>query len=433
MSGFLDDWLPPIPQNWRVKPLFALATERSRPNTGLPESRVLSLSYGKVVERDVESNYGLLPETFEGYNIVEPDDIVMRLTDLQNDQRSLRTGQVTERGIITSAYVTIVPSADLTPRFAHFLLHGYDLAKVFYRMGGGLRQSLKYADLKRLPLLVPPRSEQTRIANFLDEQTARIDALIAEKERLVGTLKNLRAEAIDHTVLGGEIKERGQPLNGLHVLGRAPRGWDVSRMKYELDYVTSGSRGWADYYADDGAIFIRIGNLTRDSITLDLADVQRVVLPNAAEGVRARVRPGDLLISITAYLGSVAVAPSEIEEAYVSQHVSLARPNFVRAIPDWLGYVVLSGVGKTFFDLQAYGGTKIQLSLDDIREMPVPLPSLDEQKRRIARLERRLAQLAHLEKHVAEHIALLREYRSSLISAAVTGQLDIDNFGRGAA
>ena len=159
MSGFLDDWLPPMPQNWRVQPLFTVATERVQPNTGFRESRVLSLSYGKVVERDVESNFGLLPETFESYNIVEPNDIVMRLTDLQNDQRSLRTGQVTEQGVITSAYVTIVPSADLTPRFAHYLLHGYDLAKVFYRMGGGLRQSLKYADL-------PPEIVYVQLASY---------------------------------------------------------------------------------------------------------------------------------------------------------------------------------------------------------------------------------------------------------------------------
>ena len=318
--------------------------------------------------------------------------------------------------------------------FLHWALQSTEVQAYYETAATGIsRYALGINDLGMTPLHLPDRPTQARIANFLDEQTARIDALIAEKERLVGTLKNLRAEAIDHTVLGGEIKVRGQPLNGLDVLGGAPRGWDVSRMKYELDYVTSGSRGWADYYADDGAIFIRIGNLTRDSITLDLADVQRVVLPDAAEGVRTRVRPGDLLISITAYLGSVAVAPREIEEAYVSQHVSLARPNFVRAIPDWLGYVVLSCVGKTFFDLQAYGGTKIQLSLDDIREMPVPLPSLGEQKRRIVRLEWRLARLAHLEKHVAEHITILREYRASLISAAVTGQLDIDNFKRGVA
>lgn len=271
----------------------------------------------------------------------------------------------------------------------------------------------------------PTKSVQERIANFLDEQTARIDALIAEKERLAGSLIGLRQQAVDCAILGSELPSRGQSLKGLEILGALPSSWTLSRMKFELEYVTSGSRGWADYYADDGTLFIRIGNLTRDSIGLDLSDIQRVALPNAAEGVRARVQGGDLLISITAYLGSVAVAPEDIEEAYVSQHVSLARPNRKRAHPKWLGYVVLSSVGKTFFDLQAYGGTKVQLSLEDIHELPVPLPSMHVQLGRIEMLESRLRNLDSLSAHIAEHIARLREYRSSLISAAVTGQLQL--------
>lgn len=269
------------------------------------------------------------------------------------------------------------------------------------------------------------RPEQEHIANFLDEQTARIDALIAEKERLANVLVTIKRDAIDAAVLGDGTGCSGQPLKGLEVLGAIPDGWTSSRMKFELKYVTSGSRGWAEHYANDGALFVRIGNLTRDSIDLDLSDVQRVALPDAAEGVRARVRQGDLLISITAYLGSVAVAPVNIEEAYVSQHVSLARPNCIRALPKWLGYVVLSSIGRTFFDLQAYGGTKVQLSLEDIRELPVPLPPTEVQRERIDLLEARLRRWDELAMHVHEHIARLREYRSSLVSAAVTGQLQL--------
>jgi len=175
-----------------MKPFYCVFTERNQPNVGLTVDKVLSLSYGRIVERDVESNHGLLPASFEGYNIVEPQDIVMRLTDLQNDQRSLRTGQVEERGVITSAYVTVTPAAEIKPRFAHYLLHGYDLAKLFYRMGGGLRQSMKFDDLKRMPVVLPPPADQQRIANFLDEQTARIDALIAEKELLICRLEEWR-------------------------------------------------------------------------------------------------------------------------------------------------------------------------------------------------------------------------------------------------
>lgn len=269
-------------------------------------------------------------------------------------------------------------------------------------------------------------SEQILIANFLEDKTARIDALIAEKERLLNVLKQQHFDAIDHAVLGGETSEGGPRLRGLEVLGALPEGWACSRMKFEIDYLTSGSRGWADFYSDTGALFVRIGNLTRDSLGLDLSDIQRVELPASAEGQRARVRPGDLLISITAYLGSVAVVSEDIEEAYVSQHVSLARPNSLRAVPKWLGYIVLSSIGRTFFELQAYGGTKVQLSLEDIRELPIPLPSKAVQDARISNLEEKLSRLGELTAHVEGHLVRLREYRLSLISAAVTGQLHLN-------
>jgi type I restriction enzyme S subunit len=275
------------------------------------------------------------------------------------------------------------------------------------------------------PVPVPEPETQAAIVKFLNDKTARIDALIDEKERLHTLLLQQRSEAVDRAVLGIELESRGAALKGLEVLGPIPLGWASTRMKYELEYVTSGSRGWADYYSDSGSLFVRIGNLTRDSIELDLEDVQRVDLTNTADGVRARVQPGDLLISITAYLGSVAVAPDDIEEAYVSQHVSLARPNRVRALPNWLGYVVLSSIGRTFFELQAYGGTKVQLSLDDIRELPIPLPDIAVQRKRILSLEARLNALDGLIIHVSHHIARLREYRRSLISAAVTGWCDL--------
>ena len=371
-------------------------------------------------------------EVRNGYSYFEEGDVAFaKVTPcFENGKGALMRGLELGAGFGTTEITVLRPKVGTEPRFLNYVLR----SEQFRQNGVGAMTGA--GGLKRVPdeftrdfkTPWPTPAEQERIANFLDEQTARIDALIAEKERLAGSLIGLRQQAVDYAILGSELPSRGQSLKGLEILGALPSSWTLSRMKFELEYVTSGSRGWADYYADDGTLFIRIGNLTRDSIGLDLSDIQRVALPNAAEGVRARVQGGDLLISITAYLGSVAVAPEDIEEAYVSQHVSLARPNRKRAHPKWLGYVVLSSVGKTFFDLQAYGGTKVQLSLEDIHELPVPLPSMHVQLGRIEMLESRLRNLDSLSAHIAEHIARLREYRSSLISAAVTGQLDLSTF-----
>jgi type I restriction enzyme S subunit len=184
-------WLGEVPAQWKRKPLFALAKELDDRNVGMQEDNLLSLSYGKIKRKNIEDNDGLLPASFETYQIVERDDIVWRLTDLQNDQRSLRTGIVRERGIITSAYLATRPTAVL-PEFLAYLLRTYDLTKVFYSMGGGLRQSMKFSDVKWLPIMLPSDAEQAAIAAFLDRETAKIDALVAEQERLIALLKEKR-------------------------------------------------------------------------------------------------------------------------------------------------------------------------------------------------------------------------------------------------
>ncbi|MBM3300002.1 MAG: hypothetical protein FJY85_08610 [Deltaproteobacteria bacterium] len=169
--------------------------------------------------------------------------------------------------------------------------------------------------------------------------------------------------------------------SGVEWLGEVPEHWSVVEARREIDFLTSGSRGWAEFYSDDGYLFLRIGNLTRNSIDLDLEDIQRVSPPDGAEGARTEVKEGDVLFSITAYLGSVAVVPEALERAYVSQHVCLVRLNGKNLLPKWLAYAVLSASGRAYLEAESYGGTKIQLSLDDTSS-PFRLLSLLSKNRR---------------------------------------------------
>ena len=215
------------------------------------------------------------------------------------------------------------------------------------------------ADLMDFPIVLPPQPTQRAIAAFLDRETAKIDTLIGEQRRLIALLKEKRQAVISHGVTKGLKPDAPMKDSGIEWLGKVPAHWEVSRLKFHITLLTSGSRGWGDFYADEGPIFVRIGNMARDTIQLDLADLQRVAVPEDAEGARTKLQANDLLFSITAYLGSVAVVPEGLGEAYVSQHVALCRLN--EAAPDakWLGYLALSEVGKTHFDLRAYGSTKI--------------------------------------------------------------------------
>jgi type I restriction enzyme S subunit len=212
--------------------------------------------------------------------------------------------------------------------------------------------------------------------------------------------------------------------SGVEWLERVPEHWQVAPLKRDLSFLTSGSRGWAEHYSEIGALFLRIGNLRRESLELDLSDIQFVEVPAGAEGERTKVLAGDVLFSITAYLGSVAVVPEGFDAAYVSQHVALARiaGNFLS--PNWVGYVALSWVGKTYLESQGYGGTKIQLSLDDIANMVMTVPSSKEQETAVHYLDRETARIDALIEKKTRFIELLREKRQALITHAVTKGLD---------
>ena len=151
---------------------------------------------------NIETKDGLLPENFNGYNIIEKDDIVFRLTDLQNDKVSLRTGLVKEKGIITSAYVTIKPKQKICIEFYHYLLHCYDLIKVFYNFGNGVRQSLTYKELSKMKILVPPLNEQKEIAEFLDKKCEKIDRLNENYTKQITALKEYKKSLIYECVTG---------------------------------------------------------------------------------------------------------------------------------------------------------------------------------------------------------------------------------------
>jgi len=223
-------WIEEIPAHWDERPFYAVAKERRAKNTGMKEENLLSLSYGNIVRKDINTPNGLLPESFETYQIVEPDDVVFRLTDLQNDKRSLRSAICPERGIITSAYLA-VRSEGVLPGFMNYLMRAYDVQKVFYSMGGGMRQSLGFEDLRRMSVVAPNLDEQAAIVASLDRETGRIDGLIEKKTRFIALLKEKEKAAISRLVRRGLDRNAPTIDSGVDWRGRVPAHWVRGRMK----------------------------------------------------------------------------------------------------------------------------------------------------------------------------------------------------------
>ncbi|MPL99756.1 hypothetical protein SDC9_45977 [bioreactor metagenome] len=196
------EWIDTVPSHWDEKMLFQCAAEQSISNKTVHHQNLLSLSYGKIVNKDINTTEGLLPASFDTYQIIHDGNVILRLTDLQNDHKSLRVGLATQKGIITSAYTCLKARNNILPEYLYLLLHSYDVSKVFYGMGGGVRQSIGYTDIRRMTILLPPIEEQKAIVAYCCEEQTKIEQMISGIKDEISLVQELRTKTIADVVTG---------------------------------------------------------------------------------------------------------------------------------------------------------------------------------------------------------------------------------------
>lgn len=419
------EWVGDIPSTWQVKPTFALFDPHADKNIDGLETNVLSLSYGRIIQRDVDKNFGLLPESFNTYQIVNSGDIILRLTDLQNDKRSLRVGLAKQRGIITSAYLKLVAKSELDPRFGYRLLHSYDTTKVFYGMGGGLRQSMKFEDFRRLPILLPSMQEQTQIANFLDHETAKIDTLIEKQQQLINLLKEKRQAVISHAVTKGLNPEAPMKDSGVEWLGEVPEHWVVTPYKYLTNEVTVGIVVTpAKYYVDSGVKCLRslnvAPNIVKDERWVYISEESNKALS------KSRVSEGDIVVVRSGQTGTAAVIPKELDGSNCIDLVIVRRSEKICSTfacfqlnSDFARHQVVKG---------SEGAIQLHFNVEVAKALLVCLPPLAEQMEITAYLLETEQKFKELLNAAEMQISLLKERRTALISATVTGKIDVRNW-----
>lgn len=221
------EWLGKIPRDWKVKPLYLFFFERKNKNNKGKEKNLLSLSYGKIIQKDINSTGGLLPQSYNTYNVIEAGDIIIRPTDLQNDKHSLRTAFSKEHGIITSAYIDLAPLKDTNSEYFHYVLHAYDIEKVFYNMGNGVRQGLNYSEFSKLKLPIPSSEEQKEIVNFLNNQVSQIDKLSKKIQQEITNLEEYRNSIIVKAVTKGLNPNVLMKDSGIPWIGKIPQQWNI--------------------------------------------------------------------------------------------------------------------------------------------------------------------------------------------------------------
>lgn len=437
-SGFKG--LGNLPRHWEViRGRFVMRVNPSAPRLRnlKPEDEV------SFVPMEAVGEYGglnleqtrVIADVSSGYTEFQDGDVVVaKITPcFENGKAGLAHGLLNGAAYGTTELHVLRAGPTLDRGFLFYVAISDRFRKLgeseMYGAGGQKRVPPEFN--KDFPMPVPPAAEQQQIAAFLDWKTCQIDALIARKKELLEKLKEKRIAVITQAVTQGLNPAAPMRDSGIPWFGQVPQHWIVKRLRYCAGLVTSGSRGWAQHFSDFGELFLRITNLDRESIELLLEDLQRVEPPDGAEGAITLTKAGDLLISITADLGSVAVIPSGLEPAYVSQHLSLVRLDTIAIDPNWIAYSIFSHAGKFQLRMAGYGGTKVQLSLGDIKEIGFcHPPTLEEQHEILHFIRAKTKQTEDLIDLTSQAIDRLNEYRTALITAATTGKIDVRNVNR---
>ncbi|HAU1759018.1 TPA: restriction endonuclease subunit S [Legionella pneumophila] len=358
---------------------------------------LLSLSYGRIINKNIDKNEGLLPESFETYQIVNPGDIVLRLTDLQNDKRSIRQGLVKEQGIITSAYDAIYPTKGHDSRYWAYALLAIDLAKYYYSLGGGVRQSIKFKDFPNDWIHTPSLRIQNEIADFLDRETSLIDRLIEKKWSLIESLP-LRVEALIDTALSASDTKWLRFGNAAKRIFRA-----INREDYEL-YITIGlyNRGRGIFHKEE-------------TYGQDLGD-----------STFSWVKPNDLIFSGQfAWEGAVALATKR-EDGKIASHrypIYNARNGIENG---YLFSYFRTHRGKFLMNDCSRGaaGRNRPLNTNRLEKEHIPIPS--------PALQKQIAELVYQEDalkiKITKSIKMLNIFKAALVTEAVTGQIDINKW-----
>ena len=416
-------WIQEVPSHWKLLPGFAVLKANKDKNIGMIEKVVLSLSYGKVIIKPPEKLTGLVPESFETYQIINPNDIIIRPTDLQNDHISLRTGLAKDRGIITSAYICLRPDPSHNPVFMYYLLHAYDLLKVYYGMGSGLRQNLDYGDFKRLEFCIPPRDEQDRIANFLDQKTAEIDAAIAKKQHLIELLKEQKAILINQAVTKGLNPDTPMRDSGVEWIGEVPEHWSFPQFRYCCSVIKDGLHHTPAKY-QEGVNFVSTQHVRNRRINTDNATFISV---KAYKEGHPRVRPetGDVLITLVGSIGFAALVQESHLPLSFTRHVGYVRCDKRKLNQQYLINYTESHIFKCFIEKNVSQTAQPSIYLSCLSAHKIPLPPLDEQQEIVNRISIETSPYDQAIDQAQEEILKLEEFKKVVISEAVTGKIKL--------
>ncbi|EIX9777088.1 TPA: restriction endonuclease subunit S [Klebsiella pneumoniae] len=417
------EWLGEVPNHWKTVSISRLFSRVKR--TGYTEKELLSVyrDYGVIPKSSRDDNNNKPSEDLSPYQLVEPNDLVMN--KMKAWQGSIAISEY--EGIVSPAYFVYKPNNVLFelahPRYVHYLLRNPIYVTQYLSRSKGIRVNqwdLDPDEFRNIELLLPDKTEQEKIYCFLDHETAKIDDLIAKQQQLIELLKEKRQAVISQAVTKGLNPDVPMKDSGVEWLGEIPSHWEMKRLAY-LGSARNGLTYSPENITDQesGVLVLRSSNIQNSSLCFDDNVYVNSIIPE-----QFLVKENDLIIcsrnGSRNLIGKNALISKDAE--------GMAFGAFMAIFRSPLNTYIFWVLNSPLFDYQSGSfltSTINQLTIGNLNSMEIPVPTLKEQKEIAQYLSRKNDNFIALINRVKDSIALLQERRTALISAAVTGKIDV--------
>lgn len=414
-------WVGEIPKHWKLihnKYLFDCSKEivGSLSNS----TQLLSLTTKGVVKKGQDITGGKIPESYDTYQIVEENNLVLCLFDL--DCSAVFSGISKFRGMISPAYKVVSCRDSILPRYADYWFKYIFDGRKYKHYSKNLRFTLSYDEFGTLTSILPPIAEQQYIADFLDRKCADIDNVLEKTKASIEEYKKLKQSVITEAVTKGIRGERPMKDSGIEWIGKIPKEWSKYR---KLSSICSKgiSYGIVKLFDPDenGVKVLRCSDVQPGYILTD--NIRTVTKELSNEYKRTILNGGEIVINVRGTLGGCAIVPDSMKGYNIAREVALVDTFGINK--KYLMYFFLSDLFKLYQQMNLAGSVYVGLNIELLSSCPILKPSLDEQQEIASYLDKKCSEIDTLIASKEKFIAGLESYKKSLIYEYVTGKKEV--------
>lgn len=415
------EWIGEVPNDWRIvrnKNAFVCNKELVGEKSEL--TQLLSLTTRGIKKKDINNAEGKLPESFDTYQFVKENDIVMCLFDL--DCSAVFSGISPFDGMISPAYRVLSCKESMEPRYADYWFRYISDGRKFNHYAKNIRYTLSYEEFSALPLLLPEKSEQRSIADYLDRKCSQIDAIIAWQQEVIEKLKAYKLSVITEEVTKGLNPDVPMKDSGVEWIGEIPEHWVLNKLKYLSLDIGDGIHATPTYDEDGNVYFVNGNNIgeeylvfKEDTNTISDTEYASYKLPLLTGNTVFVTLNGATYGKISFYHGEKILLGKSA--GFITLKSTESR-EFIR-------YYLQSYTAKLIMDLSLLGSTIANLSLRTLRDFVIPYPPIEEQIQIVNHLNNRTSSIDAAVSKKEKIVDELIDYKKSLIYEVVTGKKEV--------